>query len=244
MAYSRPQPIFNLGIPNLEEMDLTNIHRVYHYASKRANPKRTYGWLLKIQRNRKQLQKFFMDHRYKSIPALSLAAAMMERDEFIADNPSFKKLAFRPDPIKNTTLGVSGVHFSSTQYDRNGHLNQHASFCATYHEYRNGKKQLINKAFSIEMYGFKEALRRAIRARKDWEMQQLERMEIDPVELRLAGYDYLDEDMAFQKVMSMLDGDLKKMAAASGESNGNGNGNGHRNGNGQAVAPAVNGHRK
>ena len=235
MAYSRPQPIFNLGIPNLEELELTNIHRVYHYASKRANPKKTYGWLLKIQRNRKQLQRFYMDHRYNNIPALSLAAAMMDRDEFIENNPSFKKLAFRPDPIKNTTLGVSGVHFSSTQYDRNGHLNQHASFCATYHEYRNGKKQLINKAFSIEMYGFKEALRLAIRARKDWEMQQLEKMKVDPIDLRVAGYDYLDEEMAFQKVMSLLDGDLKKMAAANGNGNGtytkvgsHTNGNGHK----------------
>jgi hypothetical protein len=216
-----------LGIPNLEELDLTNVHRVYHYASKRANQKRTYGWLLKVQRNRKQLQRFYMDHRYNNVPALSLAAAMMERDEFIESNPSYKKLAFRPDAIKNTTLGVSGVHFSSTQYDRNGHLNQHASFCATFHEYRNGKKQLINKAFSIEMYGFKDALRLAIRTRKEWEMQQLEKMKVDPVELRLAGYDYLDEEMAYQKVMSLLDSDLKKLAATNGHTNG---ANGHTNG--------------
>jgi len=242
-----------LGIPNLEELELTNIHRVYHYASKRANPKRTFGWLLKIQRNRKQLQRFYMDHRYNDVPALSLAAAMMDRDEFIENNPSFKKLAFRPDSIKNTTLGVSGVHFSSTQYDRNGHLNQHASFCATYHEYRNGKKQLINKAFSIEMYGFKEALRLAIRARKEWEMKQLEKMKVDPIELRVAGYDYLDEEMAFQKVMGLLDGDLKKMAADSSTKkvveNNSANGNGvgtaesYVNGNGNGYVN-VNGHSK
>lgn len=212
MAYSRPQPIFNLGIPNLEDLDLTNIHRVYHYSSNRPKSQRTFGWLLKVQRNRKQLQRFYMDHRYSNVPALSLAAAMMDRDEFIENNPSFRKLAFRPDAIKNTTLGVSGVHFSSAQYDKNGHLNQNASFCATYHEYREGKKQLINKAFSIEMYGFKEALRLAIRARKDWEMQQLERMNVDPIELRLAGYDYLDEDMAYQKVMKKLDGKFENLA--------------------------------
>lgn len=211
MAYSRPQPIYNLGIPNLEELDLTNIHRVYHYSSKRPKSQRTYGWLLKVQRNRKQLQRFYMDHRYSSVPALSLSAAMMDRDEFIANNPSFKKLAFRPDAIKNTTLGVSGVHFSSAQYDKNGHLNQNASFCATYHEYRNGKKQLINKAFSIEMYGFNKALRLAIQARKQWEIQQMEKMNVDPIELRVAGYDYLDEEMAYQKIMSKLDGDFKNL---------------------------------
>ena len=87
------------------------------------------------------------------------------------------------------------------------------------------------------MYGFKEALRLAIRARKDWEMQQLEKMKVDPIDLRVAGYDYLDEEMAFQKVMSLLDGDLKKMAAANGNGNGNGNGTytkvgSHTNGNG------------
>lgn len=211
MAYSRPQPIFNLGIPNLEDLDLTNIHRVYHYSSNRPKTQRTFGWLLKVQRNRKQLQRFYMDHRYSNVPALSLAAAMMDRDEFIANNPSFRKLAFRPDAIKNTTLGVSGVHFSSAQYDKNGHLNQNASFCATYHEYREGKKQLINKAFSIEMYGFKEALRLAIRARKEWEMQQMEKMNVDPIELRLAGYDYLDEEMAYQKVMKKLDGKFENL---------------------------------
>lgn len=211
MAYSRPQPIWNLGIPNLEDMDLTNIHRVYHYSSNRPKSQRTFGWLLKVQRNRKQLQRFYMDHRYSNVPALSLAAAMMDRDEFIANNPSYRKLAFRPDAIKNTTLGVSGVHFSSAQYDKNGHLNQNASFCATYHEYRNGKKQLINKAFSIEMYGFKEALRLAIRTRKEWEMQQLERMNVDPIELRLAGYDYLDEEMAYQRVMKKLDGKFENL---------------------------------
>ena len=211
MAYSRPQPIFNLGIPNLEDLDLTNIHRVYHYSSNRPKTQRTFGWLLKVQRNRKQLQRFYMDHRYSNVPALSLAAAMMDRDEFIANNPSFKKLAFRPDAIKNTTLGVSGVHFSSAQYDKNGHLNQNASFCATFHEYRDGKKQLINKAFSIEMYGFKEALRLAIRTRKEWEMNQMKQMGVDPIELRLAGYDYLDEEMAFQKIMKQLDEDVKKL---------------------------------
>jgi len=211
VAYSRPQPIWNLGIPNLEDMDLTNIHRVYHYSSNRPKSQRTFGWLLKVQRNRKQLQRFYMDHRYSNVPALSLAAAMMDRDEFIANNPSYRKLAFRPDAIKNTTLGVSGVHFSSAQYDKNGHLNQNASFCATYHEYRDGKKQLINKAFSIEMYGFKEALRLAIRTRKEWEMQQLERMNVDPIELRLAGYDYLDEEMAYQKVMKKLDGKFENL---------------------------------
>lgn len=211
MAYSRPQPIFNLGIPNLEDLDLTNIHRVYHYSSNRPKTQRTFGWLLKVQRNRKQLQKFYMDHRYSNVPALSLAAAMMDRDEFIANNPSYRKLAFRPDAIKNTTLGVSGVHFSSAQYDKNGHLNQNASFCATYHEYRDGKKQLINKAFSIEMYGFKEALRLAIRTRKEWEMQQMEKMNVDPIDLRLAGYDYLDEDMAYQKVMNKLDGKFENL---------------------------------
>ncbi len=211
MAYSRPQPIFNLGIPNLEDLDLTNIHRVYHYSSNRPKTQRTFGWLLKVQRNRKQLQRFYMDHRYSNVPALSLAAAMMDRDEFIANNPSFKKLAFRPDAIKNTTLGVSGVHFSSAQYDKNGHLNQNASFCATYHEYRDGKKQLINKAFSIEMYGFKKALRLAIRTRKEWEMQQLERMNVDPIDLRMSGYDYLDEDMAYQRVMKKLDGKFENL---------------------------------
>ncbi|MCB0060747.1 MAG: hypothetical protein KDE19_01485 [Caldilineaceae bacterium] len=157
------------------------------------------------------MQRFYMDHRYSNVPALSLAAAMMDRDEFIENNPSYRKLAFRPDAIKNTTLGVSGVHFSSAQYDKNGHLNQNASFCATFHEYRDGKKQLINKAFSIEMYGFKEALRLAIRTRKDWEMQQLERMNVDPIELRMAGYDYLDEEMAYQKVMKKLDGKFENL---------------------------------
>jgi hypothetical protein len=64
------------------------------------------------------------------------------------------------------------------------------------------------------MYGFKQALRLAIRARKEWELQQLEKMKVDPIELRLAGYDYLDEDMAFQKVWSQLDDNFKRMATA------------------------------
>ncbi|MEZ4619714.1 MAG: hypothetical protein R2867_30000 [Caldilineaceae bacterium] len=61
------------------------------------------------------------------------------------------------------------------------------------------------------MYGFKEALRQAIRTRKEWEMDQMKKMNIDPIELRLAGYDYLDEDMAFQKIMKQLDADIKKL---------------------------------
>lgn len=208
MTYSSPQPIYNLAIPNMEDLDLTNIHRVFQYSGNKATATHVYGWFLKVQRNRKMLQRFYADRDYQNIPALSLAAAMMDRDEFIKIHPSLKRLPFHLNPVKNTTFGVNGVHFAAPQYTESGGIHQHAAFCATYHEYRDGKKQLINKPFSVEKYGFKKALRMAIKERKEWELDHLKKMGIDPFDLRVSGHDYLDEKMAYKKIMAYIERNL------------------------------------
>ncbi len=182
-------PNYIMGI-DIDIYDTSNIYRCESGGS--------LGWYLKIERSKKKLQKQYLDKMYQDSALLALHQAMADRDEFKANNMNANMIGFQVSGASNSMLGVPGVTFHRKR------PNQSEGFSATYTIERDGEIIKTNKAFSIPQHGFEKALRLAIKTRKDWEKKQLEKVGVDPLDLRLAGRNYLDEEMAFQKIMARL----------------------------------------
>ena len=182
-------PNYVMGV-DIEVYDTSNIYRCESGGN--------IGWYLKIERSKKKLQKQYLDKMHQDSALLALHNAMTDRDEFKANNMNANSIGFQVSGASNSMLGVPGVTFHRKR------SNQSEGFSATYTIERDGEIIKTNKAFSIPQHGFENALRLAIKTRKDWEKEQLEKAGVDPLQLRLAGRAYLDEEMAFKKIMAHL----------------------------------------
>ncbi len=193
-------PKFVMGV-DIDAFDTHNIHRCLSHDK--------LGWYLSIQRNKKQKRRQFLDQMYNDSPLLALHYAMEERDQFEAENPLIQsKIGFSASPAANSLLGVPGVTFCRERHK------QKACFAASFSVERDGEWVKSNKPYSIPMYGFDQALRLAIKKRKDFEREMLMRAGFDPAELRIQGYDYLDEEMAYRKVMAFFKEDIEALERA------------------------------
>ncbi len=145
---------------NMDRYDTRNIYR--------HDKIRMFGWWLKVQRNGEQFSKFFADSKYWDNAECSLLAAIHERDEFVHErNEKGPKLPFREHTLSNNSTGINGVSFAATEGKR-------GAFVASW-KLPDGRNK--NKKFNINKYGFHEALRLAIEARRNWEEEMRQKFE-------------------------------------------------------------------
>ena len=148
----------------MEEKHHKSISRVDH------EPKRMYGWYVRVCYNKKIHAKFFSDARHGG-RAKALEAAIAHRNEVERQlgKPRTDRIIVASDRRNNT--GVTGVRRTKKAtgaYDKDGNPLMTEVFEVTWCP-KPGK--LRRTSVSIAKYGEKEALKRAIEIRREKERE-------------------------------------------------------------------------
>lgn len=124
----------------------------------------TFGWEVRIRRNKKQVNKFFSDSSYENDPHQSLLAAMEIRDALLKQIPKLSRVERAQLKRKNCSSGIPGVSLTVNRKKYKGKTYEYR-FWQAYWSPEPGKTKSVR--FSVSKYGEEEAKRRAVEARTE-----------------------------------------------------------------------------
>lgn len=122
---------------------------------KRIDSTKTHGWQVHVRRGGRLRTKLFSDRIYKG-KAKALAAAKKYRDDLVDEMAKFAKPLWRIKRTPRTNTGELGV--SKTHYtNRSGKKREVITVTV-----RSELGKAVNRKFSVDKLGYKEAVKRAV----------------------------------------------------------------------------------
>jgi hypothetical protein len=122
---------------------------------KRIDSTKTHGWQVHVRRGGRLRTKLFSDRIYKG-KTKALAAAKKYRDELVDEMAKFAKPLWRIKRTPRTNTGELGV--SKTHYtNRSGKKREVITVTV-----RSELGKAVNRKFSVDKLGYKEAVKRAV----------------------------------------------------------------------------------
>ncbi len=122
---------------------------------KRIDSTKTHGWQVHVRRGGRLRTKLFSDRIYKG-KAKALAAAKEYRDELVEEMAKYAKPLWRIKRIARTNTGELGV--SKTHYtNRSGKKREVITVTV-----RSELGKAVNRKFSVDKLGYKEAVKKAV----------------------------------------------------------------------------------
>ncbi len=128
------------------------------------------GWLVRLYRNTKVISKFFSDGIYGGSHK-SLQAAQRYYRQAQLDFPSQEKLPFREKPLRNNTSGYNGICETFSRTKKGEKI-----ACWNVSWYNPPSKLKSKKFYFHDGQERKQALKEALKFRKDREAEILKRL--------------------------------------------------------------------
>ncbi|MCL4551301.1 MAG: AP2 domain-containing protein [Bacteroidetes bacterium] len=138
----------------------------------------THGYEVRIRKRNVNIHKFFRDTSYKNKNA-ALEEACRYRDKVLKENPPLTRAEFSNIPRKITNSGIVGVTLI-TAIDRRKKKTYYYDYWKAWWSPKPG----IHKAkmFSVNKYGYDEALRLAMKTREEG-LKQMQDYEVSFINL-------------------------------------------------------------
>lgn len=123
----------------------------------------THGYEVRIRKRNVNIQKFFSDANFKS-KAEALEEARKYRDKALKENPPLTRAEFSNIPRKVTDSGIVGVSLITT-IDRRKKKTYYYDYWKAWWSPKPGVHK--TKIFSVNKYGYNEALKLAKKTREE-----------------------------------------------------------------------------